>query len=112
MKDYHKLVANNIRKLREIKGYTQEKLAEEVDISVSHLSKAETGQRQLSMNTYINILQELDATFMLITYLKGIEGAEEFMQEFITLINDCSKDEMQFLLKTMISIKQNLKIVS
>ena len=36
MKDCFQFIAKNIRKLRKIKGFTQERLAEEADISVTH----------------------------------------------------------------------------
>ena len=112
MKDCFQFIAKNIRKLRKIKGFTQERLAEEADISVTHLNRFENGKSQLSMTAYLDILQALGATTMLITYPKNLEDAEEIFQDFALLINDCSKKEAQFLLKTMGNIKNNLKEVS
>lgn len=53
------VIANNIKYLREKKGYTQEQLAEAVDLSASHLSKVESGQRRIGMKAYLSILQVL-----------------------------------------------------
>lgn len=112
MRSSYRLIADNIRKLRKTKGYTQERLAEKVDISVSHLNRFENGQRQLSMNTYIDILHVLDATTMLVTCPNDIEDAEELLQDFAILIKDCSKQEAKLLLKTMDGIKRSIKEVS
>ena len=112
MKDCYQLIVENIRKLRKAKGLTQERLAEKVGISATHLNKFENGQRQLSMTTYLNILQELSAATLLITCPANIEHMEEIFQEFAVLINDCSGKEIQFLLKTMGNIKNNIKEVS
>jgi len=49
---------------------------------------------------------------MLIAYPKEIEDAEEHVQNFLILMNGCSRKEMRFILKTMTNIKQNLKEVS
>jgi len=59
MKDCFQFIAKNIRKLRKlrkIKGFTQERLAEEADISVTHLNKFENGKSQLSMTAYLVLL--------------------------------------------------------
>lgn len=112
MKNSYMMIADNVRKLRKQKGYTQERLAEEVNISVSHLNRFENGQRLLSLNTYIDILQALDAMTMLIACPKNIEDAEDLLQDFIVLIDDCSKQEAQLLLTTMDNIKKSIKVVS
>ena len=55
------VIAKNIKCLREKKGYTQEQLAEATELSVSHLSKVESGQRRIGMRAYVSILQALGA---------------------------------------------------
>lgn len=42
-------IGKNIKYCRKMKGYTQEELAEKANISVSHLSKIETGKRTIGM---------------------------------------------------------------
>jgi len=39
-----KSIHDNIRKIRELKGFTQEHLANELDISIRAYSKIETGE--------------------------------------------------------------------
>lgn len=44
-------IAQNIRTLREERGYTIEKLAERAGVSANHMSKVENGLRNLSMES-------------------------------------------------------------
>lgn len=52
--DYEKL-GNNIRNYREMRGFTQEKLAELSNISDKHLSKIERGKINIKIDTLVNI---------------------------------------------------------
>ena len=52
--DYEKL-GNNIRNYRELRGFTQEKLAELSNISDKHLSKIERGKINIKIDTLVNI---------------------------------------------------------
>lgn len=63
-----KKVGNNIRKIRESKGVTQELLAKKLqlrgcDITRSALAKIEVGQRHLYPDEIILIREILDTTF-------------------------------------------------
>ena len=53
-------IAQNIRTLREERGYTIEKLAERAGVSANHMSKVENGLRNLSMESYLNVLEALN----------------------------------------------------
>lgn len=49
-----------IKRAREKKGYTQEKLAEKLNLSVQHISVIERGVKAPRMDTFIRIANELD----------------------------------------------------
>ena len=53
------ILGENLKKYRIIKGFTQAKLAEVLDISPNFISDIETGKRWLSSDTLVNISQAL-----------------------------------------------------
>ena len=59
--DYEKL-GNNIRNYREMRGFTQEKLAELSNISDKHLSKIERGKINIKIDTLVNIAAALSVS--------------------------------------------------
>ena len=59
----YQIVANNIKKQRKLKGWTQVKLAMESNISVEYLKKIETKSgctKQFSLDTIQKIAKALD----------------------------------------------------
>lgn len=58
-----KILAETVRKAREEKGISQEKLAEYLDISTTHVRHIESGHRGLSLKKLISLCQILDISF-------------------------------------------------
>ncbi len=56
-----------VKEAREKKGYTQEVLAEKLDLSVQHISVIERGKKTPRLETFIHIANELevDANYLL-----------------------------------------------
>ncbi len=54
------ILGKNIAKSRKLKGFTQNKLAEKLDISREHLAKIETAKRGISINLLFKISEILD----------------------------------------------------
>lgn len=52
----------NIRKIREIKGYSQEYLAKELGVSIKTYSRVESGQSRLPVSRLDKISEILDVT--------------------------------------------------
>lgn len=74
-KETEKAVGNNIRKIREAAGMTQEILSAKLqlrgcDITRSAIAKIEVGQRHLYPDEIILIKEILDTTFDIIFYGK------------------------------------------
>ncbi|MEY8484657.1 helix-turn-helix transcriptional regulator [Lachnospiraceae bacterium 48-21] len=103
------VIAKNIKFLREKMGYTQEQLAEATELSVSHLSKVESGQRRIGMRAYISILRVLGATEeeYISTMAEG-ETGDDFKQ-YQNIMEDCNEAEKKFLLDTLENLKVNMK---
>lgn len=104
------IIAECIRDLRDKRGMTQEQLAELAGISVSHLSKVESGNRQIGMRTFIKILKTLDASDeTLYELISGKDTENSIIYRFYQLIKDCSDKEIDMFLKTIGMMKENLR---
>lgn len=57
--DYYK-IGQRIRKIRKAHGLSQEELAEQIDISTTHMSHIETGNTKLSLPVFVDIAAALD----------------------------------------------------
>ncbi len=57
--DYYK-IGQQIRKYRKAHGMSQEQLAEQIDISVTHMSHIETGNTKLSLPVFVAIAKVLE----------------------------------------------------
>ena len=87
-----------IKRCRQIKSLTQEMLAKQADLSKSHLSLVEKGQRELSLDALNRIAKALDVPIQLIMYLAAEPSELKEMNaslktEFDRLILDLLKDD-------------------
>ena len=101
-------IAQNIRTLREERGYTIEKLAERAGVSANHMSKVENGLRNLSMESYLNVLEALNVYPVLIESSDIGDTKEQYILAFINIIKGSSGREASFLLETAACIKENM----
>lgn len=56
-----KYIGENIKRVRIRAGYTQEKLAEKIDVSLSVISRLETGRTMVSVEKLLRIAKVLNA---------------------------------------------------
>jgi transcriptional regulator with XRE-family HTH domain len=60
VKEEMQVIANNIRKVREFKNYTQDYLAAKLGISQNAYSKIELGYSKLTLDRFFHIAQILE----------------------------------------------------
>lgn len=109
MMNEFRIISENLRYLREKRGYTQEKLAELVGLSASHISKVESGQRRVGMKTYLHILNVLNARqdeYVLCAMNKMSENTIERLRD---ILEDCTEGEREFLLASLEDLKENMR---
>ncbi len=58
-----KLLGKNIKKYRESKGFSQEKLAEIVDLSREYIADVERGHKRISLKKLFMITDALEVKF-------------------------------------------------
>lgn len=91
-----KEMGRKIAKQRKIKGLTQEKLAEKVDISVPYLSGIEAGNKIASFKIMINIVNELDMSldYLVLDDIKTPNiKKDKYLYEFKSMIDSLDNNE-------------------
>ena len=64
MKSLQQILADNLKRVRAERGYSQEKLAEIVDLHRTYISGIERGTRNVSLRNIEKIAQALDLSVM------------------------------------------------
>ncbi len=107
----YKLIGERLKKARMKKGYTQEKLAELIKVSVAYVSRLESGKTRINLKRLSELAQLLDTTE---TYF--LDGASNNSNSYLnnelnTILKDCSaKDkELIYQIATIISNSDNKK---
>ncbi|MBQ2664930.1 MAG: helix-turn-helix transcriptional regulator [Clostridia bacterium] len=102
------LIGRRIKAARKRVGLTQAMLAEVVDKSTSHISYIETGKKQLSLETLVDIANALHVTadFILADNQQYMRGGAE---EFASVLDGCSATEVKIIIDTVIALRESLK---
>lgn len=83
-----------IRAAREKIGLTREQFAEAVDLSALYIGQIERGQRTMSLNTFVRILECLHIDPKVIIY--GEQGEQQVDTSALqTLLGKCNEREMK-----------------
>lgn len=94
---YYYRIASSIRKSRQEKGMTQEKLAEAAGISLKMVQKLEGGQKGFRMETIIRVSQALDIPFVCFAGMQGEDEETIFWREmFHKLVRDKTVEEVKY----------------
>ena len=105
--DYN-LIGERLRKARIKKNYTQEKLAELLDVTIAYVSRIETGKTHINLKRLNQICAVLDTSESYILNGASDNSKTYLNSEFNSILNDCSsKDkELIYQIATIISEKK------
>jgi transcriptional regulator with XRE-family HTH domain len=99
------LLGARIKELRKLRGLSQEKLAEMINIDPKHLSRIEVGRSFPSMDTLAAIAKSLKMElkdFFEFSHQK--KSSQEMTKEICSLINEVGEDKQRLILKVVRSI--------
>lgn len=99
-----------IRGLREARGITSRELAEQAEVSLSHLEKIEAGQRSPGMGAFIRIMVKLDVNISL--YSNGDTVHEKCIVAMKEVISECSEGEDRFMAQTLKNMADNFRLMA
>ncbi|MBQ9622067.1 MAG: helix-turn-helix transcriptional regulator [Treponema sp.] len=98
----YKSIGQRIREYRRLRSFTQEKLAEEIGISPTHMSHIETGNTKLSLQVLVDLSQILDvsADSIIQTRKKSDDATDKTdFSEFASIYNALSDEKQKALLQ-------------
>ena len=104
--DYYK-IGQRIRKFRKILRLSQEQLAEQVNISVTHMSHIETGNTKLSLPVFADISKALGVQADDLLSDKPT-GRHIAIQEINDLLDSCTTNQLRILVDILVSAKNAL----
>lgn len=93
--DYFK-IGQQIRKYRKAHGLSQEQLAEQIGISVTHMSHIETGNTKLSLPVFVDIARVLEVQTDDLLCKKPSERKTSF-NELTELLENCSTQQIRVI---------------
>ena len=91
----YEIIVGNIRRERKRLSLTQAKLAERADVSIDTVKSIENGRREMSLDTYLNIVQALETSPLA---LMSRKQPEQYIERFIFMMNRCNEREIEFAL--------------
>ena len=106
----NKHIGIQIKKVRGKRNISQEQLAELTGICVASLSLIENGKRQARLDTIISIANVLNVNIEeLLTFHLEIRNGRN--DEIESLLDGCSLEERQIIIKTATILKEALKAI-
>ncbi len=96
--DYTKL-GLNIKKVRQCKGYTQDKLAEMVSCNTSHISNIENNHTKVSLNVLLAIANALNTSIDYLLSNQYENSSLALDNEILRAIKDCDNTKKEKILK-------------
>lgn len=94
--DYN-VIGNRIKQARLAKNYTQEDLAEKIDISVAFLSRVERGYSKINLKRLNQICDLLDVTEGYVLNGASNKSSNYLEKEFAELLSTCSPEKQRMI---------------
>ncbi len=104
--DYN-VIGARIKQARLAKNYTQEDLAEKIDISVAFLSRVERGNSHLNLNRLDQICNLLDVSEAYLLSGASSNSESYLDKEFSDLLKKCSPEKQKLIYKVAKAIAES-----
>ena len=102
-------IGKRIRAARISKGFTQEQLANTIDVGVTHVSHIETGNTIPSLKVFVDIVNALNCSADELL-CRDIATARPILDSWLVeLVSDCSEYETKIIADAVVALKTSLK---
>lgn len=94
-------IGRRTQRRRQAKGYTQEKMAELVGVSITTISRLETGERMVGVIKLMQIAEALGVTADALLYdpETKMPEADEWDERITCVLEECSSREKEYIWK-------------
>lgn len=105
--DYYN-IGQRVRKYRKAYGLSQERLAEKVGISPTHMSHIETGSTKLSLPVLFSLSRALEVHTDDLLFSSANVNHSSLESEILEAVEDCSVQQLMILLDILKASKVTL----
>lgn len=105
--DYY-AIGQRIRKVRKARGLSQEKLAEKIGISTTHMSHIETANTKMSLSTFSELAAVLEVRTDELLYGDRTEDRSTSIAYITELLDDCTIQQVRIIEDVVKAIKESL----
>lgn len=105
--DYY-AIGQKIRKIRKERGLSQEKLAEKVGISTTHMSHIETANTKMSLPTFAKLASVLEVRTDELLYDNKSEDRSASIAYITELLDGCTIQQVQIIEDIVKAVKETL----
>ncbi|MCI8402407.1 MAG: helix-turn-helix transcriptional regulator [Lachnospiraceae bacterium] len=110
MNDYKRQIGARVKNARTMRGITQEMLAEKLDVSVSCISRIETGSSICSIKTLLAISEilEVGVEYLLYDFVTNHMITDPLSSEILLTIEPMPNNYKEHILQVVQSLYQTL----
>lgn len=105
--DYY-AIGQRIRKIRKARGLSQEKLAEKVGISTTHMSHIETANTKMSLPTFTKLAIALEVRTDELLFDDRPEERSASIVHITELLDDCTSQQVRIIEDIVKAVKITL----
>lgn len=105
----YKAIGKRIKIARIKADMTQERLAEAVELSPTHLSNIETGTTRVSLNAIVSLANALSVTVDDLLCDSVIQSKPQFEQDIAAILEDCDEYEIRMVKDMAQALKETLR---
>jgi transcriptional regulator with XRE-family HTH domain len=103
------IVGHRVKESRLQKGISQANLAEQINMSVSYISRIETAKKQASLEALVRISNVLGVTMDHLLKGNQTHDTEEYQVDMVRLIEDCTSYEKRVVYEIAVAVKTSLR---
>ena len=93
----YKLIGERIKKARMKKGWTQEKLSEEIDVTVAYISRVETGNGQINLKRLAQISNVLDIQLEQLLTGTSVHSNNYLDKDLYNILIQCTPEKQRLI---------------
>ena len=105
----YKAIGKRIKIARIKADFTQERLAEAVEISPTHMSNIETGTTRVSLSAIVNLANALSVTVVDLLCDSVVKSKVQFEKDIAAVLDDCDEHEIRIIKDMAQALKETLR---
>ena len=105
----YKSLGKRVRTARMKKGYSQEQLADILQISQAHVGHIESGRSTPALPTFVKLANALDTTTDALLFDSLQVSLDSYDLDFKELLSDCTPNQRAILLRNASQLKEILQ---